>query len=403
MKKAIVLMVLALAWTTFVVSANEVPPFQIEKVGKLTPSAVDHLHPGSAVSSQSPNYPPYPLNQGRVSTSPNRASDTWLGGWGTGGNTSGHSYWYLYYARGAYETINWRILCTNPSTDYDLYLYNGNGNPGQLLASATRTTYPDTLRYTISGINLVMLEVRYYSGPTSGIFSLENIRRPTTQSNYMYVMWGLEGQGGSPYTDGIEGYNPYASSEPSHWFNLYVPTNWNNRWFRYQITNAAAGDYDLYVYDSNGNQVAYADGTSYPDITTWIDGHVYAGQYLYLEVDAFSRTNAEYRVDFGGQTGVEEQEGNNGKYFHSNPTFKVAPNPTPSHMTLYLTSPKAANAKITVFDIMGSLVGSLEIPTNQPTTWDGRGNDGRKLPAGVYFLRATSGDFTATEKVVITR
>lgn len=100
--------------------------------------------------------------------------------------------------------------------------------------------------------------------------------------------------------------------------------------------------------------------------------------------------------------GVEEQ-GGQGRIITSAPLLKVAPNPLLGSTTISFNCNLKNRAKVSIYDASGSLVRELEIPTNQPVTWDAKRCDGRKLPAGVYFLRATAGNFTATEKLVIAR
>lgn len=102
-------------------------------------------------------------------------------------------------------------------------------------------------------------------------------------------------------------------------------------------------------------------------------------------------------------TGVEEDAGKGASLRVSAPLFKVNPNPLSRTAFLTLNSRTDAKAKVAIFNISGHLVGSLEMPANRPALWDARGTDGRKLPAGIYFLRVTAGDYTETEKVVVTR
>jgi len=93
-----------------------------------------------------------------------------------------------------------------------------------------------------------------------------------------------------------------------------------------------------------------------------------------------------------------------------NKTFSLKAMPNPSGaggITLGVNLPVESKLNISIYDIQGRSIAKINSGRykagEQSIRWTGRGNDGQKLPAGVYFLRATAGDFTATEKVVITR
>ena len=99
----------------------------------------------------------------------------------------------------------------------------------------------------------------------------------------------------------------------------------------------------------------------------------------------------------GGGPGVEEEE-SKGEIGVTKHSFRIFPNPMSTTTLLSLNAKTSEKAKVAIYDVAGNLVTSFEMPTNRPTSWDSR-----KLPAGVYFLRATTGEYTATEKVVIAR
>jgi flagellar hook assembly protein FlgD len=61
--------------------------------------------------------------------------------------------------------------------------------------------------------------------------------------------------------------------------------------------------------------------------------------------------------------------------------------------------------KLTVYDVEGRLVRTL-IDTKLPpgefeARWDGRGNGGAPVAAGVYFYRLTTPDGSETKKMVL--
>ncbi|HUU27042.1 MAG TPA: FG-GAP-like repeat-containing protein [archaeon] len=62
---------------------------------------------------------------------------------------------------------------------------------------------------------------------------------------------------------------------------------------------------------------------------------------------------------------------------------------------------------IRVYNLRGSLVRTLvnrpHLPGNYSVAWDGRGDDGRELPSGVYFYRLSSPRANITRKMVLLR
>jgi flagellar hook assembly protein FlgD len=67
----------------------------------------------------------------------------------------------------------------------------------------------------------------------------------------------------------------------------------------------------------------------------------------------------------------------------------------------------AARSEVTLFDVRGRLVrriadGSYEAGL-QSAVWDGRDGEGRRVAAGLYFLRAKSAGEERTLKLVVAR
>ena len=73
---------------------------------------------------------------------------------------------------------------------------------------------------------------------------------------------------------------------------------------------------------------------------------------------------------------------------------------------------KAANVTLTIYDVRGSVVRELRLG-HQPAGvyesrgraayWDGRNTTGEKVASGLYFYTLTTGDFTATRKLLIAK
>jgi len=80
------------------------------------------------------------------------------------------------------------------------------------------------------------------------------------------------------------------------------------------------------------------------------------------------------------------------------------PNPFTGTTTLRYSLAKSGNARLEVFNVMGQVVSTL-VDANQTagphsTTWSGLDDQGRELPAGIYFCRLTVGSEYDTQKMM---
>ncbi|OGF14008.1 MAG: hypothetical protein A2024_05595 [Candidatus Edwardsbacteria bacterium GWF2_54_11] len=341
---------------------------------------------------------------------------TALGAFGTGatGGTGGQSYWY-YYDGGYpnYEKINWKLGCSNSSTDYDMYLYNcGSSYPGTLIASATSSSYPDSVVYQCSSsARYLLLEVRYFSGSTSSEFYLSGVRRPTTKATHLWLNGRSQTLYGYPNTtspqDGIEGYNPNASTEREHWYGIIAPawlTN-NDSTFRYKI-KSTLGDYDLYVYDENMTLVASATSSTNPEYTGWIRYRSLLSQYLFLKVYAYNGINSEYRIDDGGSsvTGVEGQP-EEVDLPAASLLHDIYPNPSQGNISIKYALYKQSDVNLKIYNIAGEMVYSHQIK-GQPSgihyyQWNCRNSLGHKISQGVYFVELNSSSINQRKRFVV--
>ena len=83
------------------------------------------------------------------------------------------------------------------------------------------------------------------------------------------------------------------------------------------------------------------------------------------------------------------------------------PNPFATQTRFSVTTPRATEESIEVFDVAGRRVrhadlGRVREPWRQ-VSFDGRDDAGHLLPSGVYFYRVHAGNETATKKMVIAR
>jgi hypothetical protein len=83
------------------------------------------------------------------------------------------------------------------------------------------------------------------------------------------------------------------------------------------------------------------------------------------------------------------------------------PNPARGPVTMRLTLPAAGRAGLEVLDLGGRRVRALPAQRYEPgtveLTWDGRDDDGRAAPAGVYWLRVSGELGEASRRVVVLR
>ncbi len=87
--------------------------------------------------------------------------------------------------------------------------------------------------------------------------------------------------------------------------------------------------------------------------------------------------------------------------------LRAGPNPFNPRLTLAFALPAAQRVRLEVFGVDGRRVavlldGSLP-PGPGRVVWDGRGDDGRPAPSGVYLCRLSAGARTATTRVTLAR
>jgi hypothetical protein len=83
----------------------------------------------------------------------------------------------------------------------------------------------------------------------------------------------------------------------------------------------------------------------------------------------------------------------------------VSPNPMMERGRVQFTLAERGDVRVTVFDLRGRSVGILLDETREPGPhsihWDGRGSDGGRLGAGIYWLRLETGGRAITRRVVL--
>jgi flagellar hook assembly protein FlgD len=86
------------------------------------------------------------------------------------------------------------------------------------------------------------------------------------------------------------------------------------------------------------------------------------------------------------------------------------PNPFNPETWIPFSIAKDADVKISIYDLQGQLVRSLELghrgsgryfTKEKAAHWDGRNDQGERVASGPYFYYLSAGDFKATRKLVI--
>jgi hypothetical protein len=80
------------------------------------------------------------------------------------------------------------------------------------------------------------------------------------------------------------------------------------------------------------------------------------------------------------------------------------PNPFNASTVIQLALPYASDYRITIYDVVGRKVqefaGFAEAGLLQ-ITWNGESQDGRRVASGMYFYRATAGEFSDSRKMIL--
>lgn len=85
-------------------------------------------------------------------------------------------------------------------------------------------------------------------------------------------------------------------------------------------------------------------------------------------------------------------------------TLAVRPNPFTSTTEIAFVLPKSANVRLEVFDLRGAVVRVLLAetvgPGRQAVAWNGKSSQGHTVRGGVYLVRLSTPEFSASKKTV---
>jgi flagellar hook assembly protein FlgD len=81
------------------------------------------------------------------------------------------------------------------------------------------------------------------------------------------------------------------------------------------------------------------------------------------------------------------------------------PNPFNPTTHFNIEIPKTADVTIAVYDVLGQQVSTLlsgqQNAGYMTVEWDGKDAHGQQSPTGIYFVRMTADEFTATTKIML--
>jgi hypothetical protein len=102
-------------------------------------------------------------------------------------------------------------------------------------------------------------------------------------------------------------------------------------------------------------------------------------------------------------TGIEE----NREMRISNCGMKITPNPISRDGTVSFLLPKTDHVSLELYNIAGRLINTLVDQILEPghytAKWDRKDRYGHHVASGIYFLKLTAGDYSATEKLLLIR
>jgi hypothetical protein len=85
--------------------------------------------------------------------------------------------------------------------------------------------------------------------------------------------------------------------------------------------------------------------------------------------------------------------------------YQNYPNPAIGNTTIKYAIPEKTNISLKIYDISGRVVKTLASGVKEPAyykvKWNGVDDRGRKVPAGVYFVRFDSKEYRQTRKLIL--
>lgn len=199
------------------------------------------------------------------------------------------------------------------------------------------------------------------------------------------------------YSDADSGYSTddLAPAAPAPFTGTYAGGATNLHWAR--NTEADLAGYRLYRGASAGFVPSPANLVASPPDTGYADPGAAGATYKLTAIDAHGNESAPSLLTPAGTLAVGEPVA------LTLALSAATPNPSRGAATCHFTLPAAGTARLALYDAAGRLVRVLadgpHAAGEHAVRWDGTGEDGARLPAGLYLARLTFGGRTLTGKV----
>jgi len=171
----------------------------------------------------------------------------------------------------------------------------------------------------------------------------------------------------------------------------------------------SAINYNVYrkVDDGNWEFLANTSANEYTDeevAFTCYECYVNATVYYYVkgvdiyerESEASNEVSADVIAKIGKESAEDKQQGKAYEYSLG----QNYPNPFNPITTISFSLKEAGLVQIRVYDILGNEVAALVNENQEAGNYSAKFNASR-LPSGIYFYRITSGNYTATKKLIL--
>ncbi|MFQ5633213.1 MAG: T9SS type A sorting domain-containing protein, partial [bacterium] len=132
------------------------------------------------------------------------------------------------------------------------------------------------------------------------------------------------------------------------------------------------------------------------------------GQYTFVDTDVVVGRKYYYKLEDVSYSGDKQMHGPIMVDVALPETFALLqnyPNPFNPSTNIRYQLPAQAQVKLVVYNILGQevrrLVDEKKPPGYYTLIWDGRNRHGIPVPSGVYYYKITTGDFSASKKMLL--
>lgn len=263
---------------------------------------------------------------------------------------------------------------------------------------------------------LLRFEVVEFIPPGSQILSADVILHMSRTSSpakpvelhRVLANWGE----GASIAPGEEGQGVPATPGDATWIHTFFDTSfWAGPGGDFSPVVSAVemvADTGFYTWNSTSELVA--------DVQGWLDNSFSNFGWLVLGDESSPQTSKRFdshenptpgfrpvlRVSFSPPTGIAGEDRGAFSGYRLEQNF---PNPFNPSTTVRYRLSRADRVTLAIYNIAGQqlrlLVKGRASAGEHEAFWDGRDDHGRLLPAGIYFLRMTAGQFHQTRKLVL--